>query len=459
MAPADPTPPARAAPDRALIAPAAPSGSTELLPLQSQAAAIEAQRAPLAGRALLLLGSAFVFAAIAWACIAEIDRLVVGRGRVVAIDPPIVVQPLTTSIVRSIDVRVGQYVARDQRLVALDPTFAEADLAGLRSKQRSLAAQLARLNAEFEDRAMAQGGDADDALQRALFDRRRSELETKDAAYASNAARLQAELQTNAAAQRTARERLRVLEELERMRRELFDRQTGSRVTVLEAQRETILARGEVESLVGRARETESGLAAQRAEREAFIGGWHRQVADELVATRRELAAVQEQIAKADRLAALSELKAPTEATVLEIANRSIGSVAREAEPLVTLMPTGGAIEIEATIDPQDVARLRPGDPARIKIDAYPYQRHGWLDGKLRAVSEDTLRESDAAVPKLSYKARVTIDAVALRDVPADSRLIPGMTTTVEIRIGTRRVVTYFLYPLLRMLDESIREP
>ncbi|MBL8703154.1 MAG: HlyD family type I secretion periplasmic adaptor subunit [Alphaproteobacteria bacterium] len=459
MAPADPTPPARAAPDRALIAPAAPSGSTELLPLQSQAAAIEAQRPPLAGRALLLVASAFVFAAIAWSCLAEIDRLVVGRGRVVAVDPPIVVQPLSTSIVRSIDVRVGQVVARDQRLVALDPTFAEADLASLRARQRSLAAQLERLEAEFAGRAMTVGDDPDDRLQYALFERRRSEFETKDATYASNVARGQAELQTNLAAQRSVRERVRVLEELERMRRELFDRQTGSRVTVLEAQRETILARGDLEGLVGRAREIETALGAQRAEREAFVGGWRRQVADELVATRRELAGVLEQLAKADRLAALSELRAPADGTVLEVANRSIGSVAREAEALVTLMPTGSTLEIEATIDPQDVARLRAGDAARVKIDAFPYQRHGWIDGTLRAVSEDTLRESESAVPKLSYKARVAIDAVTLRDVPSDSRLIPGMTATIEIRIGSRRVVTYFLYPLFRMLDESIREP
>jgi HlyD family secretion protein len=145
--------------------------------------------------------------------------------------------------------------------------------------------------------------------------------------------------------------------------------------------------------------------------------------------------------------------------TVLEIASRSLGSVAREAEPLVTLMPLGGGLEIEATIDPQDVARLRPGDLARIKVDAFPYQRHGILEGKLRAVSEDTLREAESATPKLSYKARVEIVDMRMRDVPEDSRLIPGMTATVEIRIGTRRVITYFLYPLFRALDESIREP
>ena len=243
------------------------------------------------------------------------------------------------------------------------------------------------------------------------------------------------------------------------MRRELFDRQTGSRVTVLEAQRETILTRGEFEALVGRARELDAALAALRSERDVFMEGWRRQVADDLVAAKREQSGILEQIAKAERLAALAELRAPVDGTVLEVAQRSVGSVAREAEALVTLMPQGGTLEVEATIDPQDVARLRPGDIARVKVDAFPYQRHGWLDGRLRAVSEDTLRESEGAAPRLVYKARIELPSLQLRDVPDDSRLIPGMTSSVEIKIGTRRVITYFLYPLFRALDESIREP
>ncbi len=458
MEPANTPSPIRSAPERGLSLPV-PSAGGELQPLQARAAAIEARRAPVAGRAMLLIGAAFVFSAIAWASLADIDRIVVGRGKVITVDPPIVVQPLTTSVVRSIDVRVGQFVRRDQRLVALDPTFAEADLAALRGKQRMLAAQIGRLEAEFAAREAHAPTNDDEALQFALQERRRSELQSRETAFAGNIARQQAELATNLSAQRSARERLRVLEELERMRRELFDRQTGSRVTVLEAQRETILTRGEFESLGGRARELDAALAALRAEREAFMEGWRRQVADDLVAARREQSGILEQIAKAERLAALSELRAPVDGTVLEVAQRSAGSVAREAEALVTLMPQGGALEVEATIDPQDVARLRAGDIARVKVDAFPYQRHGWLDGRLRAVSEDTLRESEGSAPRLVYKARIELPSLQLRDVPDDSRLIPGMTSSVEIKIGTRRVITYFLYPLFRALDESIREP
>ncbi len=86
----------------------APIAGGALQPLQARAAAIEAKRAPVAGRAMLLIGSAFVFTAIAWASLADIDRIVIGRGKVITVDPPIVVQPLTTAVVRSIDVRVGQ---------------------------------------------------------------------------------------------------------------------------------------------------------------------------------------------------------------------------------------------------------------------------------------------------------------------------------------------------------------
>ncbi len=463
MDPTDPPSPSGRPPERALTATPRPPAGVEALALHPAAAQIAGERPPAAARSALLAVAALVFAAVTWASIAEIDRIVVGRGKVISVEPAIIVQPLTTSVIRSIDVRVGQNVVRGQRLVALDPTFAEADVAALRARERSLAAQIARLEAEFSGQPLSRGGDDDTALQFALHERRRAEYLTKMSTYAGTIARQQAELATNQGAQRNARERLRVLEELERMRKELFDRQTGSRVTWLEAQREVAIARGDADAVTSRAREIEAGFGATSAERDSFVEGWRRQVADDLIAARRERDGVQEQLNKAERMSALNELRAPVDGQVLEIANRSVGSVAREAEPLVTLMPTGSAMEIEAIIDPQDVARLRVGDVARIKIDAFPYQRHGWIDGRLRTVTEDTLRDADAGggpgAQKLSYKARVDFDELRLRDVPADARLIPGMTATAEIRVGSRRVITYFLYPLLRTLDEGIREP
>jgi HlyD family secretion protein len=100
-------------------------------------------------------------------------------------------------------------------------------------------------------------------------------------------------------------------------------------------------------------------------------------------------------------------------------------------------------------------------DDVRVKLDAFPFQRHGLLKGRLRTVSEDAFvrRSGAAAGPPNYYRARVELTTTQLRNVPETNRLLPGMGVRGEILVGDRRVITYFLYPLIRAFDESLREP
>jgi hemolysin D len=160
-------------------------------------------------------------------------------------------------------------------------------------------------------------------------------------------------------------------------------------------------------------------------------------------------------------------LRAPADGIVLELGARSIGSVAKEAEPLVTLVPQGNKIEAEVDVESADVARLRIGDPVRVKFDALPFQRHGTLAGDVRVITENSFqadKNARAASDKPDaqpafFRARVALGPVTLRDVPKDFRLIPGMTTTAEIVIGKRTIISYLLDPIVRLFDESLREP
>ena len=144
---------------------------------------------------------------------------------------------------------------------------------------------------------------------------------------------------------------------------------------------------------------------------------------------------------------------------VLDVATRSVGSIVREAEPLVTLVPLDVPQDIEIEIEPKDVGSIRPGDPVRIKVEALPFQRHGTIDGEVRMISSDAFQKNVGGQARPVFRGRVRIVNVSLRDVPPDFRLIPGMTVQAEIRVGERRVISYFLYPVLRVFDEGLREP
>ena len=198
---------------------------------------------------------------------------------------------------------------------------------------------------------------------------------------------------------------------------------------------------------------------------DAFIKSWRQKELEDLLKARRDRDALAEQQNKADRRSALVYLRSPIDATVLEINKRSVGTVAKEAEPIMTLVPQGVPLEAEIQIPADEIGFVRKNDPVRIKIDAYPFQKHGTVEGQLSVIGEDSfLADENRAnqmrpLTKAYYPARASLTNTALKKVPADTRLTPGMTLIAEIKVNERRVISYFLYPLIKAFDESIREP
>ena len=178
---------------------------------------------------------------------------------------------------------------------------------------------------------------------------------------------------------------------------------------------------------------------------------------------RGELARVEEALVKAARLAELTVVAAPEDGTVLDVARRSAGSVLREAEPLLSLVPAGVPLIAEVALRSADIGHARIGAPVVVKVDAFPFQRHGALQGRLRAVGQDSSGArlgGDAQGPAAAvHRAHVALQPAALARLPEGARPIPGMTVSAEIMVETRSVLSYLLFPLLRGVSESMREP
>jgi hemolysin D len=131
----------------------------------------------------------------------------------------------------------------------------------------------------------------------------------------------------------------------------------------------------------------------------------------------------------------------------------------QDAEPMFVLVPLDAPLEAEVEVSPADVGEIRVDDAARIKIDAYPFQKHGTIKGKVINVSADTFsRQNGFGGPSYYYLARLSLEDTHLQHLPAPTRLLPGMTLTGEIVTGKRTVISYFVYPVIRILDESLRE-
>jgi HlyD family type I secretion membrane fusion protein len=206
-------------------------------------------------------------------------------------------------------------------------------------------------------------------------------------------------------------------------------------------------------------------LASLEAQRSVYVSKWRDDIGTQLVQAQNDLAEAVQNADKAIRTNDLTKLTAPADAVVLKIGKASIGSVIDTAtagvdEPLFTLTPIGGPLEAEVDVETKDVGFIRPGDPVKVKLDAFKFTSHGTARGVIKTISEGAFTVDDDGQPHAPfYKVRVALTDVHLRNVPKSFRLIPGMTLQGDVVIGKRTIMTYLLEGALRTGAEAMREP
>jgi HlyD family secretion protein len=425
------------------------------------AEAIE-HREPRASRRLVLyVLLAFVCLAVVWASLSEIDKLVIGRGRLVTPLPNLVVQPLESGVLKAINVRIGQVVDAGQVLATLDPTFTSADVDQISSRAASLSFQARRLQAELYDEALPEpsADNVQEQLQASLLEQRRATYAARIRQFNEKIEQLRASLQTNQRDQQALKQHVASLQDLEKIFETLETAKMGSRANLLQNRAERLEIERDYTVTVNREQEIKRQISATEAEREAFSKTWRQDAMRELASTLQQLDEINDQLAKAKRRSELVTLTAPEDAVVLDIGEKSVGSVVTEAESLFVLVPLNVPLEAEVEISPADVGEIRLDDEARIKIDAYPFQKHGTIVGKVTNVSADAFsRPSVTGAEAYFYLIRLSLEDTTLKHLPSPTRLFPGMTLSAEIKTGKRTVISYFLYPVIRVLDESLRE-
>ena len=422
----------------------------------------EIERSPLPWAARLTLHSLLlvVVAFVVWASLFEVDRVVEARGKLITPLPNVIVQPLETSILQSIDVRVGQVVRQDQQLATLDPTFTQADQTQLETRLRSLETQAGRLQAELggAPAAASPGADEDSRLQARLSAEREANYRAQKAKQDEAVARLRAALETNRQDQHSVQQRLASVKELEAMQERLAEKKFVSRAMLLETRDRRLGLERETQLARNREQELKRDLAGAEADKDAFDKTWRQRTMEELLATLRDRDSIAEQLQKAQMRRKLVTLSAPSDAVVLEIAKVSAGSVVREAETLFTLVPLDSGLLAEVQIDSADIGYVKQGATARIKLDSFPFQRHGTLTGSVRTISGDAFQREGGAGGDF-YLSRIEWGDSRLKRMPEHARLLPGMTLRAEIVVGKRSVISYLLWPLTKAVEESIREP
>jgi HlyD family secretion protein len=423
---------------------------------------IERRPLPRAARHTIHLLVAAMLCFLVWSAVSQVDMVVVARGRLVTPLPNIVVQPLETSIIQSIEARTGQVVRKGERLATLDATFVQADESQLRSRLDSLNTQLASFEAELSRRAPAvpDAPTEDSEIQSRLAAERQATYAAQLRRQTESIARLRSALETARQDERALALRVQGLQEMESMTDDLVSKKLAVKSRLLDARDRLMEAERARELARNRQVELSRELAAVEAEMSSFRTGWRQKLLEEMLNVSRERDAVSDQLQKISRRQSLVVLTAPADAVVLEIAKLSPGSIVKEAEPFFTLVPIGDVLEAEVQVASKDVGYLKIGDPVRAKLDAFPFQKHGMLIGRLRTISQDAHRpEGSNGGTDAYYRSRVEITNAQLENMAEHARLLPGMTVTSELVVGKRSVLSYLFWPLTKAMNESIREP
>ena len=406
----------------------------------------------------IVLSVIFVFL-VMWAIISVIDTTVSASGKITTSTPNIDVQANYNSVVTEVLISRGEQVTKGTPLVAFDATLQQADLQKLNTKLAATDARIERLLIEL---AMREGPlDIEPAAgrQRDVFRDRTSQFEAKINSLDTDVERISKEILSTREDMRIVQEQLSIERTLEEAKTKLFEEELISNTQLLQSTSKRLSVERDFQRVSNKLSELESKRLNASANRQEYVSQWYADISDELSSLEDQRSSLGQEIIKIQRESADVTLMAPVDGLILELHGLYSGAVFTEGSVLVTMVPTGGDLAVEFDISPKDISKLVPESEITIQLEALPAQKHGDLSGRLTYLSADTVSENLDGKPENTYRALAKIEEIKLRDTPPNFRLIPGMKVTGKFKVGERRLITYFIYPILRTIGSSFSEP
>ena len=435
-------------------------------------------------------------AALVWSWFGHLEIHAVAQGKVQPQGRSKVVQPLEPGRIVAIHVENGARVAAGDAVADLDPTETVADEASTKRDLEAMAGEMARRTTAIRLAVAMPSGAAQPSIEGVAFpdgidvgvrQREQRVLEAELGQLFSSMETLRAQRSEKLAQGERlymsikARQHLMTLmQERVDIRQSIEDKQQGYRARVIDALQELERERTTLAGEQGQLIETQAGMIAL----ERRISGTRAEfVADQtqkLAEAERKHDRLTQDLVKARSKATRTRLTAPIGGTVQQLAVTTIGQVVTSGQALMTIVPTDTPIEIEAMILNQDVGFVEAGQVAVVKVEAFPFTRYGTIEGSVVKVSREAVDEREATgladaagttrpqgglagqAPRgqqsLVFPAIISLSRTTLNIDGKDVALTPGMTVTIEVQTGQRRVIDYLLSPIIEVRSKAGRE-
>ncbi len=382
---------------------------------------------------------------ISWGTISEVDTTITASGKITTVVPNVEVQSNYDSVVKEMHVKKGQGVNKGDPLVTFDATLQKADRMKLNYQLTVINSKIERLKKQSLLRTNKSVSNPSDERQSRIFKDKKDQ-------YLAKTASLNQQISSTEDDLKFVKEQLDIQKTLESSKKELFELDLVAESQVLAEKNKRL-------SLEKEFTKTSNKLSELKSNREEYNSKWFGGINDELVALEDQKMNLQEDLKKLERQQTDVIVRAPSDGMVLTLHSLYAGAVISKGKSVVTLVPTGVELLTVFDVDPSDISKLIPDTSVKIQLNALPAQKHGELKGKLIYVSADTVDKNVDGSPGNFYRARAQITENELKDTPPGFNLMPGMKVSGKFRVGKRRLITYFIYPLIRTIGNSFEEP
>jgi adhesin transport system membrane fusion protein len=417
---------------------------------------LKRQRQPLTGSRLIIVAAAIGFALfLFWAMLAQVDEVTRGQGKVIPISKAQLIQAAEPAIVQELLVRGGQRVRRGQLLARLDDTQSASELGQIQAETEALAARSARLSAEgTRTSTNCVGADCADEAQ--LRQVRESALRSRIAALQASAEQRRREATEAQATINSLQGSLALAQRQVAMLEPLAAKNIVPQTDLLDARREV----NDLQGRIAAAREQQSrAMAAVReAQAQASEAGFsfRQEALNERSQIEAKLAVNKESLRGARGRLGRMELRSPVVGVVNDLQVTTIGGFVQAGQKVMEVIPMGDKLLVETRVKPSDIAFIKVGDKALVKVTAYDFSTYGGLDGRVIQVSADSIY--DEVEREAYFNVIVETGKSYLESGGRKLPITPGMMTDTQIITGRKSILSYLLKPVLKARSEALRE-
>jgi hemolysin D len=423
-------------------------------------AALEIEAAPPAPYSRIILWAimALLVLAIAWACWGQIDITATAQGKLVPGAKVKTIQPLNAGVVQQIHVHEGQKVQAGDVLLTLDGTIAEADLQRLTLQLSSVQEDIVRTEL-LQQRLQGQDDSADvKALslpQQQALSSSWQEFQAKQLSVQRQIDKLDAEVNTTKLNIGRIEKTLPLITEQADSVQQLLAKSLASRSQYLELEFNRI---NEAESLsIERAKLQQLAAAINEAKQQQQVlnAEFQRQLSDAKNQYHRDAKSLEQELIKAKSTNAQQQLIAPVAGTVEQLVLTTIGGVVTPAQELMRIVPQDQQLVAEAWLLNKDIGFVEVGQTAELKLESFEFTKYGVIDGIISDISTDAVEMENVG---LVFPLKVTLKQHSIK---AGNKTVPlgsGMAVTVEVKTGQRRIIEFLLSPVMKAVDEGVRE-